>query len=314
MFKRSLLVLEHGSDPEAVIRTGASVTRACLAELVLYTGLSRARPPAADLPDADAATQWDALDGELLATERLHERARQAALGLGVQSQSVIATAADPVQGIVDAAQRHGCDLIVTAGERHNAVVRLLNGSLIPGLVSVSPVPLMVCAHRPPQAPASGADMGRILVILEDGDAGALPRLPGLDLARGLTAELLFVHVMPSGLAPVVDVAGLFSDLDDRLTLAIQRQSQRLLASACERAAAMGLTAQGIGLPAGTLAKDIAHMAAERACDLIVVEHHGSNALTRLLSGSPIPGLITAGELPVLICLTARHAGDMRVA
>jgi nucleotide-binding universal stress UspA family protein len=254
-----------------------------------------------------AAAQWETLDDELLATERLHEQAREFARGLGVLSRSVIDTATDRMRSVVSTAQKIDCDLIVIAGERHNAAVRLINGSLIPGLVSASPVPVMVCAHRPPHEPAPHADFDRIMILLGDDDSDARPCVQGIDLGRQLAAELHFLHVMPSGLAPVVDVPGLFLGVDDRLTTAIDCQSQRILDWACQLAAEMGLTAHGTSLPAGTPAKHIAHVAKERACMLIVVEHHGGNALTRLLSGSPIPGLITAGELPVLICPTAGH-------
>lgn len=197
MFKRTLLVLEPGCHADAVIQTGLALARSCLAEVVFYTRLSRTRLPVADLPDPVMAAQWDSLDDERLLTDRLHARARQMADGLGVLSRSVIVTASEPVRSIVDAAQASYCDVIVAASERSNAVVRLLNGSFIPGLVTASPVPFMVCSPRPSQGLARGTDIGRILVILEDSDTTGAARTQGLDLARELGADLLFAHVMP---------------------------------------------------------------------------------------------------------------------
>jgi hypothetical protein len=69
----------------------------------------------------------------------------------------------------------------------------------------------------------------------------------------------------------------------------------------------MGLSARGKSLPAGIAAKDIAGMAVDEACDLIVVGHRGRNAVMRLLSGSLVPGLITAAAIPVLICRDAEN-------
>lgn len=313
MFKRTLLVLEPGSHPDAVIQTGLAMARSCLAEVVFYTGLSRTRLPVADLPDPVMAAQWNSLDDERLLTDRLHARARQIADGLGVLCRSVIAARSEPVRSIVDAAQASHCDVIVAASERNNAVVRLLNGSFIPGLVTASPVPVMVCSPLPSQGLARGTDIGRVLVILEDSDTMSAARTQGLDLARELGADLLFAHVTPPCMGPVVDVAGLVSNIDDRLTAEIQSQSQRLLASACRLAARMGLTARGTSLPAGMTAKDIASMAVDEACDLIVLGHSGSNAVMRLLTGSLIPGLITAAAIPVLICREPEHPPRRRI-
>lgn len=312
MFKRTLLVLEPGCHADAVIQTGLALARSCLAEVVFYTRLSRTRLPVADLPDPVMAAQWDSLDDERLLTDRLHARARQMADGLGVLSRSVIVTASEPVRSIVDAAQASYCDVIVAASERSNAVVRLLNGSFIPGLVTASPVPFMVCSPRPSQGLARGTDIGRILVILEDSDTTGAARTQGLDLARELGADLLFAHVMPPGMGPVIDVAGLVSNTDDRLAAEIQIQSQRLLASACRLAARAGLTARGKTLPAGMTAKDIASMAVDEGCDLIVLGHRGSNAVMRLLTGSLVPGLITAATIPVLICREPEHPPKRR--
>lgn len=305
MVNRCLLVLEHGNDMDAVIRTGASLACACRIELVLYTGLGRRCPPGSDLPNAVAAVQWGAMDDERLATERFHVQAREFALGLGIPSLSVIDTANDLMRSVVRTAQQYDCDLIVIAGEHHNAAVRMLNGSLIPGLISASPVPVMVCAHQPPRETAHRAASERIMILLGDDHTDAKPSVPGLDLARQLSADVRFVHVLPSCLAPVIDGPGLFLGGENRLTTAIDRQSRHILDSACQLAAEMGLTAHGASLPAGTPARHIAHLATGWACTLIVVEHHGDNALMRLLSGSPIPGLITVGELPVLICPTS---------
>ncbi len=307
MFKRTLLVLEHGSHPDAVIQTGLAMARSCLAEVVFYTGLGRTRVPLTDLPDPVMAAQWDSLDDERLLTGQLHAKALQMADGLGVRARSVMAAASDPIRSIVDAAQSSYCDVIMTASERNNAVVRLLNGSIIPGLVTASPVPVMVCLPRPWHEVSRGTDLCRIMIVLEDDGSIEVARIQGLDMARELAADLLFVHIRPSGLAPVIDVSGLVADMEDQLTAEIQLQSQRLLASACRHAARTGLTARGTSLPAGTTAKDIARLAADRACGLIVIGHRGGNALTRLLSGSLIPGLISAAAIPLLICREPQH-------
>lgn len=307
MFKRILIVLEPGLQPEAVIQRGVAMARTRLAEVVFYTGLTRVRQPTADLPNGELAAQWDSLADRRERTERLHRQAQQVAEDLGVLSRSVITTADDPARGILEAAHKSHCDVIVVACDGSNAVVRLLNGSFIPGLFTASPLPVMVCAPLPSAGVAEGAAMRRLLVILEDGDLTGVAQTQGLDLARELAADLLFVHIMAPDVLPVMDAAGFVGGFNDPLAAEIQMQSQRLLASARAHATRAGLTARGMSLPAGTSAKDIARMAVDQACDLIVVAHRGSNAVMRLLTGSLIPGLITAAATPVLICREPEH-------
>ena len=47
-------------------------------------------------------------------------------------------------------------------------------------------------------------------------------------------------------------------------------------------------------------------LAGQRGCDLILVGTEGGNAVTRLLTGSSVPGLITRAGVPVMVC----HAHD----
>lgn len=301
MFKRALIVLEPEGRAEDTIRCGL-MNGGGLAEVVFYTGLGRARPPWADLPDLGAAALSDPSDDARARAGRVHARAQHVADGLGVPSRSVIAQADEPARGIVDMARARRCDLIIAPSEGDNALVRLLGGSFIPGLVTASPVPVMVCSPRAPAGADHGLCVGRILVVLDDAGPMGVAFERGLTLARDRSSELLFVHVASSGPGPVVDVAGMVMDLDERLAAEAQRQSQALVSSACRLASQAGLAASGLSMPASTSAVDIARLAVDRACRLVVVGHRGDNALLRLLSGSPIPGLITSTMVPLLIC------------
>lgn len=312
MFRRTLIVLEPRSASDAVVGRGAAMAQACGGEIVFYTGLTRERPPAADLPDRELAARWDSLDDMRLEAERLHRQARQVADDRGVLSRSVIANSMDPVRDILNAGQSHHCDAIMLASDGSNAVVRLVNGSSVPGLITASPIPVMVCPAVSTHTTAESAATGRLLVNVEESDATLVARRVAVDLARELAAEVLFVHITPSDLVPVVDPAGFVGGLNDGLSAEIQAQSRRLLASATSFATKAGLAATALSLPAGTTGKDIAHVAAEQACDLIVVAHRGSNAVIRLLTGNLIPGLITAAEVPVLICREDEHSPTRR--
>ena len=45
---------------------------------------------------------------------------------------------------MLELAQRLGCGLIVVASSGHKAIVRLLSGSVIPGLITQSTIPLLI--------------------------------------------------------------------------------------------------------------------------------------------------------------------------
>ena len=71
----------------------------------------------------------------------------------GVMSNRSMSSGTDDALSIADAAVRHRCDLIVVATEGRNAVMRILTGSVLPGLITAATaatVPVLVC--RPESA------------------------------------------------------------------------------------------------------------------------------------------------------------------
>lgn len=280
MFKRLLIVLVPGMPTAPVIRPGLALACACQASVVFFT--------AGIYPQA----------------ERLHQQAQQLATGLGLTTRSVIAAPGPAVPAMLAEAIASRCDLIVLAHEGSNALVRLLSGSFIPGLVTASPLPVMVCPPQALSTTSAHTTLARILVVLDD-ETLAQPTLKlAMELARTRSAELLFIHRAQHVTVPVVDAAGFVMSPNIELTAEMHRLSHVLVASSRRAARGAGLIAHGMSLPAGTSARDIARIAADRAGDLIVLGHHRDNAVTRLLAGSLIPGLITAAAAPVLICRT----------
>ena len=50
-----------------------------------------------------------------------------------------------PAEGIIDTAQAEGCDLIVMASHGRSGLARVLLGSQASKVVTLSPVPVLVC-------------------------------------------------------------------------------------------------------------------------------------------------------------------------
>lgn len=58
---------------------------------------------------------------------------------------------------VAEVAVKRQCDLIVVESESKNAVLRLIGGSIVPGLITHATVPVLVCkedATAPRKAPA----------------------------------------------------------------------------------------------------------------------------------------------------------------
>jgi nucleotide-binding universal stress UspA family protein len=83
--------------------------------------------------------------------------ARAAAEAAGVRSHPEIVQGPEDEQTVLELARRLGCSLIVVASSGHNAIVRLLSGSVIPGLITQSTIPLLIVRGAAAADAASGS-------------------------------------------------------------------------------------------------------------------------------------------------------------
>lgn len=306
MFERMLIVLQPGPPAAAALGQGLALAAACHAEVVFHTGLDLSHVALAPSATGELPLHDD-LHDDLLGHARgaalgLHAQARARAEALGLNSRSSIVTVEQALRGIVDAAAGQHCDLIVAGCAGGPAWAGLLTGDCLPALVKASPLPLLVCPARAPAADAAAPPLHRILVVLEPGDAGTAVLGAAIELAGTLAAELLLVHVTPNQAVLWLDVEAFVGGASDQVADEIHRQSQRLLAESASLAGRSGLSAQAVSLPSCTSGKDLARLAAARACDLVVVARHRGPAVLRLLGGTLVPGLVSAAAAPVLVC------------
>jgi len=158
----------------------------------------------------------------------------------------------------------------------------------------------------PVQAPCA---FSRILVVLETWDRAEVAARQGVALARAHGAEVLFADVLDPYIRPNLNARQWPVLSGDGYALQFVAQSQRQHADAIAIARSADVTADAVSVAAPG---DIARAAAEQACDLIVVASSGCTAWRRLLSGSIIPGLITAASVPVLVCRSEPASPECR--
>lgn len=144
----------------------------------------------------------------------------------------------------------------------------------------------------------------RLMIVVDDDPVSRAAVAEGLDLARGLGAEVLFFHVLPNYAVPVTagDVMplGLMGAREhDRL---VQERASRILAEVAELAKAAQVPSRGAVSHGVTAAESIAQATLEHDCDLLVVGAHGRTALQRLIHGSLAASLLPLAPVPMMVC------------
>lgn len=264
--------------------------------------------PMADSP-AFTGTSPAALEQALQAqTRQALSNARDVAEAAGVMSHARMARDDDPARAVLDVAASRRCELVVVASDGRNAVMRLLTGSAIPGLVTTSPVPLLIvpcsAASPPPivgpDAPAPATPV-RVMAVLEDrqGSEAAVQR--GIALARLLKAELLIAQPVPREMPLALDGSAIVPLADERLADALRERAASRLATWMQRASDAGIPVQSLRIDGAFTGHTLADLATRQGCAMVVVATEGRNAVMRMVVGSVIPGLITTARMPLLI-------------
>lgn len=145
MFKKILVVIDEMPVSQAAIQlahTLAVVHAADVVHLALMPSFASA------LTDATSYSITVADDIHTAATTQAREtldRAMADAERAGVMVRAALIQLDGDAHTVVEVARQRRCDVIVVATENQNAVVRLLSRNLVPGLITASPVPVLVC-------------------------------------------------------------------------------------------------------------------------------------------------------------------------
>lgn len=145
----------------------------------------------------------------------------------------------------------------------------------------------------------------RVMIVLEDDPPAQVAVDVGLALARVHGAQAVFLHLVREDIGPVLDASAIAALSDPLLVRAVHDRAQRCVSQALAGADAAGVTAEVHSHAASCGAPGVAEAAVAYECDVIVIASDGHNAVIRLISGSLIPGLITASPVPLLVCREA---------
>jgi nucleotide-binding universal stress UspA family protein len=134
-----------------------------LARQAESTGLTLAKALNAQVTAVTVTEPWDALSMAALAergmpnpvadydecmaaaANRILRGAGETAKKVGVSCAMLHVKDRHPADGIIEAAKERGCDLIVMASHGHRGISRVLLGSQATKVVTLSPIPVLVC-------------------------------------------------------------------------------------------------------------------------------------------------------------------------
>ena len=145
MYKKILVVIEESAASESAVRLGIEMARAHRASLFLFHVLPKFEVMGLDVLDSFGASSQEFESKAREQASFLLASACALAESEGVQSFRAIGCAEDDAKCVADAAASHHCDLIVVGTEGRNALVRLITGNIVPGLITASSVPVIVC-------------------------------------------------------------------------------------------------------------------------------------------------------------------------
>lgn len=148
MYKRILIVVESDLTSRVAIKEGLALAKVHDAEVVFFSVLPRYVPPMGDMPVLGTLSPDEFDDNARSDAERLLAKAVRLGERADVRCTSAIGTGAADAVCVADAARKRRCGLIVVSSVGSNAVVRLLTGSVIPGLITQATVPVLVCPQR----------------------------------------------------------------------------------------------------------------------------------------------------------------------
>jgi nucleotide-binding universal stress UspA family protein len=208
------------------------------------------------LTQLDPATRRG-LEREL---ERFVASARQA----GVQVNTLVA-AGDPTLEILRQADETNADLLVMGTRGRAGLQRWVLGSVTEGVLRRAPFPVLTIA-APAQARASPADLGTILCAIDFSEASLRALEYGFSLAQEKRARLVLLQVVAGFEGRAEEALFLSPDFAGRVA---QEAEARLRALVPEGADDWCIPESCVR--AGSAAREILRVAAEKGADLIVM-------------------------------------------
>lgn len=141
--------------------------------------------------------------------------------------------------------------------------------------------------------------------ILVPTDGSALSRKAArsaIELAAGMGAELVAIHVVPRyPLSMVEGAIGVLPRDAGKIEKQWAERGQAMADEVGRAAEKLGVKAKATTVRSNLVAEAILAAARKHKCDLVVMASHGRKGIKRLLLGSETQHVLTHGAIPVLV-------------
>lgn len=148
MYKRIMIVVDETEVSDAAVTEGVRLARRHSSHVIFIHVVSAYVMPLTDIEGA-AYVAFEKFEAQSKAeSQGLLKRALGAAHRAGVASSSCAVSSQDKADCIGENAVKQRCDLIVIGSHGRTTVQRLLQGSVVMNLITISPLPVLVCKRR----------------------------------------------------------------------------------------------------------------------------------------------------------------------
>lgn len=163
MHKRILIAIDDTEVSRPAVDEGLGVAKSFGAEVFFYYVLPSFVLPLTEMPVAVDVSPVEHYRAARKAAGKVLAAAAGKARRAGVKSSEVMGSGGIAAECIAQAASSKLCDLIVVGSHGRSTVQRLIFGSVVTQLITLSPVPVLVCK----KAETAKAELGKVMKRLK---------------------------------------------------------------------------------------------------------------------------------------------------
>jgi nucleotide-binding universal stress UspA family protein len=144
MYKHFLIAIDGSELANEALEQGIALAKKLAAKVTIVN----VTEPWTGLMGGDVMVSFPVDDYEKVTSKQASEmltNAQNMANAAGLKSETVHVKNSYPADGILETADRHGCDLIVMASHGRRGVSRILLGSQANSIVTRSTIPVLIC-------------------------------------------------------------------------------------------------------------------------------------------------------------------------
>ena len=151
MYQRIMIVVEDGQVSSPAVAEGLALAAVHASEVLFFHVQPTYVVPTMDMPPMLGAEPEQFRQAAEQTAQRILAAAAQLAAEAGISASSATASAADAAECIASAASSRASQLIVIGSHGRTALQRLVFGSVVTRLITLAPVPVLVCKQHQPR-------------------------------------------------------------------------------------------------------------------------------------------------------------------